>query len=242
MDGLLEAVAAPGDVDDFSAVEDAVEDGGGGGLVAEELAPLVDGAVGGEDGGAQFVAPHDDFEEVFGGLLAEGSHAHVVEDEEVGAQVALQGFVALGGLVTGVGKVAGEVEDGAVEAGVAGFDGFASEGLGEVAFAGAGGADEEDVAVLAEVLAGGEVVDLAAGEAGLEAEVEGVEAALLTEAGLLAAAVQGAAVADVEFVLEEEFKELGGGELMGGGFVEAEFEAFAKAGEAQLPGLGFEAG
>ena len=46
MDGLLEAVAAPGDVDDFSAVEDAVEDGSGAGLVAEELSPLVDGAIG----------------------------------------------------------------------------------------------------------------------------------------------------------------------------------------------------
>ena len=53
-------------------------------------------------------------------------------------------------------------------------------------------------------LAGGEVVDLAAGKAGLEAEVEGVEAALLTETGLLAAAVQSAAVADVEFVLEDD--------------------------------------
>lgn len=175
-------------------------------------------------------------------MLAEGFHADVVENEQVGAQVALQGFVAFGGLVAGIGKIAGEVEDGAVEAGVAGFDGFASEGLSEVAFADSRGADEEDVAVLADILAGGEIVDPAAGDAGLEAEVEALEAAGLAEAGLLAAAMKGAAVADVEFVLEEQFEELGVGELMGGGFVEAEFEVFAQAGEAELAGLGFEAG
>jgi len=241
-DGLLEAVAASGDVDDFGAVQDAVEDGGGGGLVSEQRAPLLDGAVGGQDGGAHFVAAHDDFQEVFGGLVTEGFHAHVVEDEQVGAQVALEGFVAFGGLVAGVGEVAREVEDGAVEAGVAGFDGFAPEGLGEVAFADSGGADKEDVAVLADILAGGQRVDPAAGDAGLEAEVEGLEAALFAEAGLLAASMEGAAVADVKFVLEEEFEELGVGELMGRGFVEAQFEVFTQAGEAQLPGLGFEAG
>jgi len=235
LDGLLEAVAASGDVDDFGAVEDAVEDGGGGGLVAKELAPLVDGTVGSEDGGAHFVAAHDDFQEVFGGLGAEGFHADVVEDEQVGAQVALEGFVAFGGLVAGVGEVAGEVEDGAVEAGVAGFDGFASESLGEVAFADSGRADEEDVAVLADILAGGQRVDLAAGDTGLEAEVEGVEAARFAEAGLLAAAMNGAAVADVEFVLEEEFEELGVGDLMRGGFVKAEFEVFAESLSGKYP-------
>lgn len=61
---VLEPVAAAGDLDDVGVVQEAVEDGGGGGDVADEFAPLFDGSVGGHECGPVLVAAHDDLEEV----------------------------------------------------------------------------------------------------------------------------------------------------------------------------------
>ena len=44
---ILETIASAGDGDDLGVVEKAVEDGGGGGHVPEQLAPFFQGAVGG---------------------------------------------------------------------------------------------------------------------------------------------------------------------------------------------------
>ena len=41
-------------------------------------------------------------------------------------------------------------------------------------------------------------------------------------------------VTDVEFVLEDEFQELGVGELVGGSFLQSGRQALAKAGETEL--------
>lgn len=84
---LAEAVAASGDGDDFGVVEEPVEDGAGGGDVAQELAPFVDGAVGGHHGGAVFVAAHDDLQQDFPTLGWKDFQAHVVDDEQVGLEV-----------------------------------------------------------------------------------------------------------------------------------------------------------
>ena len=59
-DASCEAVAAALDVDDFGAVQQAVKHGSGGGDVAEQFAPFVDGAVGGHDNGADFMVARDE--------------------------------------------------------------------------------------------------------------------------------------------------------------------------------------
>lgn len=129
-------------------------------------------------------------------------------------------------------EFAHEVEDGAVEDDESGFDGFYSNGLGEVAFADSGRADEEDVAAFPHEVGGGELVDLGAVDAGVEAEVEVLEGALFPKGGALLTPGQEPLVADVEFVLEEKFEELGMREAVGFGFLEAKFEAAKQAGEA----------
>jgi len=45
-------------------VEEAIEDGTGRGHVAQEFAPVLDGAVAGHDGGTVFVTAHEHFQEV----------------------------------------------------------------------------------------------------------------------------------------------------------------------------------
>ncbi len=47
----MEPVAFPFDFDDLGVVDEPIEDGGGGGNVADEFIPLLDGAVGGHQGG-----------------------------------------------------------------------------------------------------------------------------------------------------------------------------------------------
>ena len=52
--------------------------------------PLLDGAVGGDDGGAVLVALADDLVEILGLLVAQGPQPQVVNDEQLGAGEALQ--------------------------------------------------------------------------------------------------------------------------------------------------------
>jgi len=214
-------------------VQEAVEDGGGGGDVADELAPFFEWTVGGHERRAQLVAAHDDLEEVFAGLGRELFDAHVVDDEQVALEVALHGALVF--LVESVlAQVGEDVEDGAVEDDFAGFDEFVSDGLGDVAFADAGRADEQDVFGAFEEASGGEVVDLPAVDGGVEAEVEGVEGALLSEVGGFGATLDHALAAHVQLVLEEQLEELEVVEVVAAGLAQAKVQAGGESAEAEL--------
>jgi hypothetical protein len=237
VDAVLKPVGAAFDFDDVGVVEEAVEDGGGGGDVADEFAPFLQGAVGGHEGGAQVVAAHDDFEEVFPGLWRELFDAHVVDDQEIALEVAAHGSL-VSAFVAVVAKVFEEVEDGAVEDGFAAFDQLVADGLSKVTFADSGWSDEEDVFGVFTEASGGKLVDLGAVDRGIEAEVEAVEGAFLAEGGGFVPAGDHALMSDVEFVLEEEFEELFVGEVVASGFLQAQVERRGEAAEAQfLEGL-----
>ena len=51
-----QAIGVSLDLDDNGVVEQAIEESGGDHVVAEDLAPLLEGAVGGEDHGAALVS------------------------------------------------------------------------------------------------------------------------------------------------------------------------------------------
>ena len=53
---LAHPVAVAADVDDMAVMHEAVDQGGSHDLVAEDVAPLLEALVGGEDGGCVFVA------------------------------------------------------------------------------------------------------------------------------------------------------------------------------------------
>ena len=219
VEGVLGAVAFTLDFNKVSVMEESVEDGCGGGDIADEFAPFFEGAVGGHESGAEFVAAHDDLKEVFAGFGWELFDAHVVYDEQVAFEVALQGAFVAGGICV-VAQVVKDVEDGAVEDDFVGFDELVADGLSEVTFASAGRADEEDVFVTFKEVSGCEVVDLFAVDAGIEAEVEAVEGAQFAEVGGFSAALDHALLAHVEFVLEDEFEELQGVEVVASSFLE----------------------
>ncbi len=55
-------------------MEHAIEEGGHGGGVAEQLAPVVDGTMGREERSRAFLAAHDDFQQIFGRGVRELPH------------------------------------------------------------------------------------------------------------------------------------------------------------------------
>ena len=147
--------------DDFGVVEEPIEDSGGAGYVADELAPVFEWSVAGHDGAACLVSSHDDLEEVFAAAFWELLHAHVIDDEEVGPEVSCEGgIVMIDGFF--VKEVSNDVEDGAVEGGSALLDGGVADGLGDVGLACSWRPDEEHVFPLMEELAGGQFEDLLA--------------------------------------------------------------------------------
>lgn len=74
--GVEASVAEPVDgafqVEDVGVVDDAVDHGGGDGLVAEDAAPSAEGQVGGQNQRGVLVAGGDQLEEQVGGVLLEG--------------------------------------------------------------------------------------------------------------------------------------------------------------------------
>ncbi|HET9627817.1 MAG TPA: hypothetical protein VFP84_40945 [Kofleriaceae bacterium] len=71
----------------MAVVEHAVEHGGGYDLVAEHVAPLGDGLVGGDEHAASLIATADELKEQVGGPLLERQIAELVDDEQLGLGV-----------------------------------------------------------------------------------------------------------------------------------------------------------
>ena len=89
------------------------------------------------------------------------------------------------------------------------LDGFVADGLGQMGFADAGRAEEQHILGFADELAGGQVENLLFVDGGVEAPVEVLQRFEAAEVGGLGAAFHLALLADVEFVLADEFQELG---------------------------------
>jgi hypothetical protein len=88
-------------------VEEPIEERGDGGGVAEQLAPILDGAVRGDEGRGAFVAAHHDLQEVLGRGRWEFAHAEVVEDEERDGREMREGGLAGAGELS-IGKLVDE--------------------------------------------------------------------------------------------------------------------------------------
>jgi hypothetical protein len=118
--GALSGAVAVAFHDDLVGVAgEAVECAPGEDGIIEEGDPLVDGAVGGDDGGGSTVALDDDLAEVAGLPGVEPAESEVVDDEQVGIEeapdpVAIEGD---GGIPVEVFEGVRLLEAGAVEAG-----------------------------------------------------------------------------------------------------------------------------
>ena len=122
-------------------VQEAVQDRRRAGDVAQELAPILQRAIAGHDRRTRFVAPQDDLEQAFAGAFGQLLHAHVVDDEQVGLEVAGQDLVALAEQFV-VQEVADQVENRTIQNEKAGLDRVLAERLRQITFADAGRTEE----------------------------------------------------------------------------------------------------
>src|SRR5580693_6073323 len=79
---VFEPVAVSFQGDDVGVVDEAVDHGGGDGVVAEDLAPAAEWLVGGDDEAGPLVAAGDELEEQVRGLGLESDVADLVDDQE----------------------------------------------------------------------------------------------------------------------------------------------------------------
>ena len=238
---FLDAITFAGDGDDLGMVQEPVNDGSGGGHVGKQLAPFLQRAVAGHDGGAVFVATHNDFQEVFAGVFGQLLEAHVVNDDQVGLQVFAHGALLLAERLV-FEEVPHQIEDGAIEDVEVHLDGLVTDGLGQMGFADAGRADEQHVFGFADKLAAGQVKNLFFVNGGVEAPVEVLQRFEGVEVGGFGAAFHLALLADIEFVLQDEFQKLGVAQTVGGGFLKPDAQSLAQTGETEFFQGGFEAG
>jgi hypothetical protein len=169
---VAEAVAFAADVEGGGVVEESVEESDGEDAVGEDVTPLPEALIGGEDDGLLgLIALVDDLEEEGGVGLLEGQVADLVQDEYLGPDQDLeQGVEAiLLALCPGTGDEVVEREE--VDA-VSVFDGLEGEADGQVSFPDAWRTEEQDVLAVVEEAEGRELGDSLAGHLGLGLEVE----------------------------------------------------------------------
>ena len=70
----------------MGVVHEAVEDGVAEGGISDDVMPVLEGKLAGDESGAASVAVVEDLEEVTALSVVEGHHPEVIEDEELGAE------------------------------------------------------------------------------------------------------------------------------------------------------------
>ena len=162
-------------------VQQAVQQGGGHDDVTEDGAPVLEAAIGGKDGGALLVAGIDQLEEQVGAARLDRQVAHLIDDEQGDpvdvAQARLEGTGAFG-----LGERSNEFGQGREIDALMGLDGGDPQGDGQMALADPGRAEQVDGLATVDEAELGQGEDAVAVEAGLEAEVEGLQGLDLGEA------------------------------------------------------------
>jgi len=129
------------------------------------------------------------------------------------------------------------VEDGTIDDLEPGFDDVIADGLDEMAFSQSGRPHEQHIPALADELAGGQLIYLLPFDRRVESPVEVLQRFVVAETGGFLAFVDQPLMADVDFILEDQFQELFVGQLMDAGFLQAKFQAGEQAREAELAGV-----
>jgi hypothetical protein len=86
---MAKAIAFAVDLKDLSLLEETVEDGGGGRHVAKQLAPVLNGTIGGHESGAILVSTNDNLQEAFSAFGREVLHAKIVDAKQIGFEKAI---------------------------------------------------------------------------------------------------------------------------------------------------------
>lgn len=226
------AVGLAGDGHDGGVVEEAVKTGGGQKRIAEDLGKLVDGAVGGDEDGAAFVALIDDVVEILGGGRAQGFETEIVEDEQIGAGDGLQAAFVAAIRATGC-QGRQQASATRVDNVVAAFARLPAKGLRKVTFPHPAWANDDDGLMPGNELAGGQFEDELLVELGIEREIEALEGPIGLEGRPAKTQAELLLTPALQFVLEEAFEELEIGPLAIDGLAQTSIEGLENPRQAQ---------
>ena len=229
----MHPVAAALELDDLGVVEEAIEHRAGGGGVAEQLPPVLDGTVGADHRRPRLVPPGEDLEEVLGGRRWQATHAEILDHDQADPGQSLDQLAA-GPQGRGLGQVLDEVEGGAVMDGVAGVDRRQRQAQADMALADAGWPDEQDAGALGDEAAGGQVDDQRFGHLGVEAPVEVVEGLHLGQPRLLDAPLQEPVLPTVELILHQQVEEVDVGKVVADRLLVAHRQGRGHAGKTEV--------
>jgi len=87
-----DSVAVAPEADNFSVIDQALNDGCGCRGIAEDVAPSAEGPIGRQDDGTTFISTGDHLEEEIGSLLLKGCVAQLIDDQDLGPVQAPQGL------------------------------------------------------------------------------------------------------------------------------------------------------
>ena len=178
---FFQAVRLALDVDNGAVMQDTVQDGGGDGDVGKDLVPLGEGLVGGEDGGCFLIPSGNELEEQVCTLDIHREIADFVDDEhpvlgqnlELVRQTVLKmGLLELLNKLMAVDVVGGETV----------LCCHKAQSGGQMGLAHTGRAKEDHILPVFQEAHGGQFVDLALVDGGLEREIEVVQGLLNGEA------------------------------------------------------------
>jgi hypothetical protein len=134
--GGLGAPTAGSTLEHVAVVKQTIEHGADGGNIAEQLAPVVDGAVGSEQRADALVTSHDDLRQIFGGGVRQFAHAEVINDEQRYSGDQFHIFFART-ISDGVGQFIEQDVGFAIQHAVTLLNGGLADGLRQVTFASA---------------------------------------------------------------------------------------------------------
>ena len=214
-------------------VEEAVEDGGRDGGVFEDVAPVGDPSVGGQDDAAVFVAAADDLEQVRGGFAGHREVSQLVNDQNLLVRPRTA-WCSPSVRPSRRGGAGDEVGGGCVVDAVAGVHRPVPERYSQMCLANAGRADQQTVGFLLDEPEGREVLDEPAVEGGLRGEVELLECLVGGEPGEPHPAVEAALLAGGDLGREQVVQELGVARLVALGGLQGRCERVGRGAELQV--------
>jgi hypothetical protein len=127
-----------------------------------------------------------------------------------------------------------QIENRGVQHSEAESDSGLPDGLSQLGLADARWAQKEALGMFSEEASGGQLENHFAGNSGVKTSVEVLQTFRMTEGSRLGASPELSLVTDVELILEDEFEELGVGELIGDSFLQPGRQNLAEAGEAEF--------
>ncbi len=218
-------------------MDQAVQNGIGEGGIPDDIVPVLEGELAGDEGGSSAGAVLDDLQEIAAFDLVQGSEAIIIDSQEVGLLKSVH-QLRIGAIGTGQGHVLDEPCEAEVAAGEPLAAGGLSQSTSQVGLAGAGGSGDENDLMVTDPVRAGQAQDDRTIEAARGAQVEILDGGREPELGLAQQPGEAPILADRNLPLDEEGEAVLEGEALDIGHGLLFIECIGHAGEAEFAELG----